>query len=239
MIDIHTHILPETDDGARSMDEAVQMARLAVADGTTHVFATPHHRAFGPLARDEVFRRVETLQVELDRHRIPLTVLPGHEVRLEDGLEEEWRRGLAGPLADSRYVLAEPPFDCYDELVEARLLRLIDEGYAPIMAHPERILPIQEDLSLLEPFLARGGLLQISAASVLGRGTSRDRVTAETLLHNGMAHYLASDAHSTFGRPPVLSGARDRVARIVGREAASWLVQAHPVSILLDSARTA
>ncbi|MCL4298222.1 MAG: hypothetical protein KJ077_20970 [Anaerolineae bacterium] len=236
MIDIHTHILPGVDDGARDLAESLAMARQAVADGLTHLFATPHHRDYTPLSRLDVTRRVAQLQVELDKAGIPLTLLPGHEVRLYDDMFDDWANKLAGPLGNSRYVLAEPLFHHYDKQTDAMLFELFDRGYLPIMAHPERIRPIQDNLALIESFLARGGLTQITATSLTGNGDWRGKQTAETMLRNGMVHIIASDAHHTYHRTPTLAAARDAAAVIVGQEQAEAMVGARPLAIVKNEA---
>jgi protein-tyrosine phosphatase len=100
------------------------------------------------------------------------------------------------------------------------------------MAHPERIRPIQENLALIEPFLVRGGLTQITATSLTSNGDWRARKTAETMLRNGMAHIIASDAHHSYYRPPTLTAARDAAALIVGSEQAKAMVSARPLAIV-------
>jgi protein-tyrosine phosphatase len=232
MIDIHTHILPGVDDGARDRAEALAMARLAVADGLTHLFATPHHRDYSSLSRLEVARRVAQLQAELSAVDIPLTLLPGHEVRLYDDMFDDWDNDLAGPLGNSRYVLAEPLFSHYDHHTNEMLFELFDRGYIPIMAHPERIRPIQENLALIEPFLARGGLTQITATSLTGNNDGRAKKTVETMLQNGIAHIIASDAHHSYYRTPTLTAARAAAAVLVGLEQANAMVSARPLAIV-------
>lgn len=232
MIDIHTHILPGVDDGAKDMAEALAMARLAVADGLTHLFATPHHRDYSSLSRFEVARRVAQLQAELNAVDIPLTLLTGHEVRLYDDMFDDWDNNLAGPLGNSLYVLAEPLFSHYDHHTDEMLFELFDRGYIPIIAHPERIRPIQENLALIEPFLARGGLTQITATSLTGNNDWRAKKTAETMLRNGIVHIIASDAHHSYYRTPTLTAARDAAAVIVGLEQANAMVSARPKAIV-------
>lgn len=232
MIDIHSHILPNVDDGARDLAESLAMAHLAVADGLTHLFATPHHRDYTSLSRLEVVQRVVQLQGELDKAGVALTLLPGHEVRLYDDMFADWDNNLAGPLGHSMYVLAEPLFTHYDKHTDAMLFELFDRGYIPIMAHPERIRPIQENLALIEPFLARGGLTQITATSLTGTGDWRGKQTAETMLRNGMVHIIASDAHHSYHRTPVLAAARDLAAVIVGLEEATAMVSSRPMAVV-------
>jgi protein-tyrosine phosphatase len=210
------------------------MARLAVTDGLSHLVATPHHRDCTPLTRMQVAQRVATLQAELDKANIPLTILPGHEVRLYNDMFEDWDKELAGPLANSRYVLAEPLFHHYDKHTDAMLWELFDRGYIPIMAHPERIRPIQENLALIEPFLARGGLTQLTATTLTGNDDWRAKKVAETMLRNGMAHFIASDAHHSYHRRPILAAALDVAAQIVGQAEAEAMVKSRPLAVVND-----
>lgn len=234
MIDIHTHILPAVDDGAININESLQMARIAVGDGTTHLFATPHHRDFGPLSNAEVRRRVADLQMELDKAGILLTLIPGYEVRLYDDALDDWANDLAGPLGNSRYVLAEPLFHRYSQRTDDILFELFDRGYTPIMAHPERIGPIQKNLGLIDAFLERGGLTQITANSLAGNRDWRAKQTAETMLRNGMAHIIASDAHKPYRRKPELTAARQAAALIVGETQAEAMVSTNPMAVVND-----
>jgi len=247
MIDIHSHILPGVDDGARSLDEALAMARIAAADGTTHLFATPHHIHFTPLTRDQVAGRVDTLQAALDAAGIKLTIVPAFEVRLYPETLADWNNELAGPLGNSRYFLAEPDFYHFDKAMVNLVLEFIEQGYVPVLAHPERIIPIQDDLSLIEPILERGGLVQVTTNNLVSPSQKADgvalssivtspkaRATAKELLRRGWVHVLASDAHNTLSRSPGLSAARDAAAEFVGMEQAEALVTTNPSAILYD-----
>ena len=236
MIDIHSHILPAVDDGASNVQEAIEMAKVAAADGITHLYATPHHRdARMRLSRQEVATRVADLQAELDAANIPLTLLPGHEVRMYDDMFDDWDAEFAGPLGNSCYVLAEPLFHRYDARTDDMLFELFDRGYMPIMAHPERIYPIQKDLSLIEPFLNRGGLVQLTANSLAYDRDWRAKQTAQIMLRNGMAHIISSDAHKPYRRKPELSAARDAAALIVGEAQATAMVTTNPMAVVKNA----
>ncbi len=234
MIDIHTHILPGIDDGASNIQEAIDMARIAVEDGITHLFATPHHRNFTRLSRPDVVQRVANLQTRLDAKNILLTLIPGYEIRLYDDMFADWDDEMAGPLGQSRYVLAEPLFRHYDNHTDDMLFELFDRGYMPIMAHPERIRPIQDNLSLIEPFLERGGLTQITSQSLVSDRDWRAKQTSEEMLRNGMVHIIASDAHKPYRRKPELSAARKAAAGIVGETQATNMVTTYPMAIVND-----
>jgi len=239
MIDIHTHILPGIDDGARDMNESLQMARLAAQDGTTHIFATPHHRFYQTYLRQEISDRVNALQREINKAKIALTILPGNEVRVEADVFTDWDDGVAGPLGKSRYVLAEANFDRYDLATEALFFEFFERGYIPVMAHPERNAPIQNDLSLLEPYLQRGGLTQITGHSLTGYHGQRAKQVAEEMLRAGMVHIIASDAHHASRRQPVLAEARAIAAKIVGEAQATAMVMSTPLAIVNDQLITA
>lgn len=231
MVDIHTHILPGVDDGAMNMPHAIAMARLAASEGTSHLFATPHHD-FVKLSRLEVAKKVAVLQEKLDAAKIPLTILPGYEIHLHDNIFDDWERQIAGPLGASRYVLVEPSFYHYDQRTNEILFEFFDRGFVPVLAHPERIIPIQKDLTLIEPMLARGGLTQVTTNSLLGRGDASARRTAEAMLRQGKVHIIASDAHNTSYRSPGLIAGRDAAAKIVGVEAATAMVTTNPMAIV-------
>ena len=248
MIDIHSHILPGVDDGAKNLDDSLAMARIAVADGTTHLYATPHHIHFTPLTRQQVAQRVNTLQQALDVADIPLTILPAHEVRLYEGTLSDWDNELAGPLGNSRFILVEPDFYHFDEAAVNIVLEFINQGFIPVLAHPERIIPIQRDLSLIEPILDRGGLVQVTSNNLEALAEPQNRVkrmsslitspkawsTAKELLRRGWVHIIASDAHNTRSRRPALSAARDAAAEFVGLAQAEAMVTSNPQAILYD-----
>ncbi len=245
MIDIHSHILPAVDDGAKDLEMSLEMARIAVDDGLTHLFATPHHVYFTPLTRDEVAERVTVLQEALDEADIPLTIVPGHEVRLYADTLEDWSEGLAGPLGRSRYVLAEPDFFIFDELTLEVLHELLDRGYIPILAHPERIVPIQDNPAIIEPILARGGLVQVTSNNLVQPPagareinpcivSTASRRTAKEMLRRGWVHIIASDAHNTGFRRPGLKSAFQAAAEVVGEEQALAMVTTNPMAILND-----
>ncbi|MEM7345470.1 MAG: CpsB/CapC family capsule biosynthesis tyrosine phosphatase [Chloroflexota bacterium] len=234
MIDTHTHILPGLDDGATDFKESLAMAEIAVADGISHMFATPHHHGYTILSNEAVGERVAQLQQKLDEANIPLTLLPGHEIRMHDDMLQDWDNGTARPLGDSRYVLAEPLFRKYTYLTDEMYDTFFEQGYIPIMAHPERIRPLQEDLSLIEPFLAHGGLTQVTAGSLTGEYGQRAYDVALEMLRRGMVHVLASDAHHSHRRMPVLSKGRDVAATVVGLEQANAMVTQTPWAVVND-----
>lgn len=235
MIDIHSHILPELDDGARSLDEAVEMARIATDDGITTMVATPH--AFNGLSQDpetaEVVDRVAALQEAIDEAvGGRLRVIPGNEVHFTHDAAEQAGAGRATTLNRGPYMLVEFPSMQVPLLAADLFAKIRRAGLTPILAHPERNRELQRHPSRLTAFILSGVRVQVTAMSVTGRFGSDARRTVETLLRHDMVHMIATDAHRPRSRPPVLSEARDRAAELVGAEAARKLVDDHPRAVI-------
>jgi protein-tyrosine phosphatase len=205
MIDLHSHILPQMDDGAQSMDEAIAMAELYVQNGVTHVAATPH---LEHLEEPEAFyrrrdHRLEQLRAALAARGLPLQVLPGAEVLLSGEL---FYAGNLKPaaLAGSPYLLVEFGFG---PLRPTQLLACLEElrqrGFVPVVAHPERYAVLQRDPWLARDWCDAGALLQVNAPSLAGFGAPAEARLACTLAELGLAHVLAGDAHSARRRAPL------------------------------------
>ena len=230
MIDLHTHVLPGLDDGARTLDDSLEMARAFVDDGVTAVAATPHVRDDYPTSAEAMLRAVERLREALHEEGIPLTLHTGAELdigwlaRLGD--VELRRLTLAGA---GRYLLVETPYHGWPaELVE-QLLRLRRGGVTPVLAHPERNGVVQATPSLLEPLVRGGTLVQVTAASLDGRLGQRSLEAGHRLIGAGLAHLVASDAHTPNVRA---AGMRSAVNALDDDELAEWLTRDVPLALV-------
>jgi protein-tyrosine phosphatase len=229
VIDLHTHILPGIDDGARTLEDALAMARIFVAEGVTVVAATPHVRDDFPTSANVMLHSVAALRRVLDEEEIPLTLLPGAEVavdwlvRLDD--DELRRLSLAG---SGRYVLVETPYRGWPVELLERLLRLRAAGFTPVLAHPERNPVVQATPSLLAPLVGGGMLVQVTAASLDGRLGTASRNTGHRLVAAGLAHMVASDAHGSRVRE---AGMLSAVGAIRDDALSKWLVSDVPNAI--------
>ncbi len=211
------------------------MARVAVADGITHLAATPHSgQTRGEDRQTWVAEQVRRFQAELDAAAVPLTVVSGTEVFITKDLLADYRARRIFPLNGSRYMLVELPFQDWPAHAEPLLYELLRRDIIPIMAHPERNSVIQADPGSVFELVKAGMLTQINGASLLGENNGHARETARILLEHNLAHILASDAHHSRHRPPVLSQAVRLAAEIVGEEAARAMVVERPRAILQD-----
>jgi protein-tyrosine phosphatase len=208
--EIHFHILPGVDDGPKTMEESLELARLAVRDGTRTVVATPHVRADFFTDVHELPQRVRELNARLRLEGIPLDVVQGGEVGPEmiAGFDDRALDQVAVGPAGARWVLLEPPFASLAGALDAAA-ELRARGYTVVLAHPERSAGVlSSGCKLLREELAAGSLTQISVSSLLGHHGSDAQVAARHLVAMHMAHFLASDAHSP-QRPPQLGPAMD------------------------------
>lgn len=233
MIDLHSHILPGLDDGATDLDDALEIARAAVADGITTLAATPHVREDYPTTADAMEGGVRQLRRAFEREGIGLELLPGGEVSLEqlDRLSrDELRRfGLGG---NPKYLLLETPYSGWPQPFPEIVSRLSSSGVVAVVAHPERNQAVQSELARVEELVAAGALIQVTAASLDGRLGSRIRACADRLVVAGLVHMVASDAHTAGIREAGLSQARSAIG---DAELAHWLLQSVPQAIIGDA----
>ena len=230
VIDLHSHVLPGLDDGARDLEESVAMARAAAADGTTVLAATPHVRDDYPTPADAMERALAELRSRLDLEGIALRVVSGGELALDYlaklGKDELQRFGLAG---NPDYLLLEFPYHGWPLDLADRVFRLRAGGITPVLAHPERNQDVQAHPERLDPLVRSGALVQLTAASIDGRLGRASQSCAVRLLEIELAHLIASDAHSPEVRSIGLRGARNSLG---DEELGEWLTIAVPSAIL-------
>jgi protein-tyrosine phosphatase len=218
MIDIHSHILSGFDDGADSMKDSIAMAKAAVEDGISAVFATPHH-ADGKYHNEAlaVNKAVEELNLQLQEQQIPLMVWPGQEIRVYKNLINDLDRGVTISLNQSRYILIEFPSDRIPSGIEEYIHELKVIGKIAILAHPERNREIIQHPEKLYDLINLGVLSQITAGSVTGSFGKKIQSYALKLCEANMVHFISSDAHNTSNRPFGLSAAYQTIAKQLGK----------------------
>jgi len=238
MIDLHSHILPALDDGAPDLSVSLAMAEAFVDGGVNIVACTPHilpglYHNTGPGIR----AAVAELQAEIDRSGIPLRLTTGADVHIAPGLASALRSGQALTLADSRYVLIEPPHHVMPARFEETLFDLMVAGFVPILTHPERLSWIKGHYPLMQRLTDHGVWMQITAGSLTGKFGKSALYWAERMLDEGLVQILASDAHDVTRRGPNLAEGAEAALRRVG-EAEAWeLVVGRPQAILSNAAR--
>jgi protein-tyrosine phosphatase len=235
LIDLHSHILPGIDDGARTVEDSREMARVSAREGVTVIAATPHVRHDYPTTPDQVELAVASLNRDFADERIDVSVVHGAEIDLE------W----LGVLTDSelhrlslaqtgRYVLVEIPLAGWPLYLERRIYELRSAEVTPLLAHPERNRDVQRNTALVAAAAQVGALIQVTAASLAGRLGREVRRTCERLLELNLVHVLASDAHAPTTTAAGLSAATaslhdDGLARFLTQEVPAAIVAGEDV----------
>lgn len=234
MIDLHCHLLPGIDDGPATLEEALAMARLAVANGIREARVTPH------LHVGEWDNDLERIRTAVDVHRaalaqagIGLELSYAAEVRLTYEvlpMIEEGRVPFLGAVGGERVLLLELPHSHVPVGAEKFIAWLLARGIRPMIAHPERNRDVMRDAKKLLPFVREGCLLQLTADALTGGFGERCAERALEFLEQGWVTAIASDAHDTEGRPPRLKAGLEVATRVIGAEAAQRLVAGLPKS---------
>ena len=232
MIDLHHHLLPGLDDGSKTMENSVAMAKLAVADGITHVVCTPH--ASGKYIYDPALNteKLEELRSLLAAESVPLTLGLGCDFHLSyDNIQDAQEHPTRYTINNLSYLLVEIPDYGLPRGLTEIFYELQLAGMTPILTHPERNPTLQSDMSRLEEWLRGGVLVQVTGDSVRGSmGKSAEKM-AHHLLANRWVHFLASDAHNVTSRPPRLSEAHKIVSKKYGAEYADRLCTTNPRAV--------
>ena len=277
MIDIHIHILPGLDDGAKTLEESLRMCQMSSQDGVRTIVATPHTgNGHYSNNRGTILEKVKELSEALNHFRIrnsdfgldhlsrvvqfavgdpqsamglkdspdselrtsnsellPFRILPGADVHFSPDILRLVEEGEFETVNDNGlFLMVEFPFQGIPFRAEEVLFKLIAKRIIPIITHPERNFEIGQKPRRYYELIRMGCLGQVTAMSLTGQfGTEIKRV-AEKLLRNSLIHFIASDAHSANGRPPVLSSAVKAAAKIVGEEEAQKMVTDYPQAII-------
>ena len=235
MIDLHCHILPGIDDGAVDLSVSLDMARAFVADGVSVVACTPHilpglYHNSGPQIRQATAQ----LQQILDREGISLKLVAGADNHMVAEFVAQLQAGHLLALADSRYVLVEPPHHVAPPRFEEFFFNLTVSGYVPILTHPERLTWIKSHYEAVRRLVCGGVWMQITAGSLAGAFGRNAQYWGERMLDEGCVQILATDAHDVSRRSPNLSLGRELAAKRVGDAEAQHLVCTRPSGVLLN-----
>lgn len=232
MIDIHCHILPGLDDGAKDMGEALEMCRVAQADGIGTIVATPHCRNGTYHNREKTILPVlDQMQEAVDKAGLTLRLLPGADLHIHPELitflQQNPRLLLGG-----RYFLLELPAQSIPPYTREFIFKSLLAGYVPIITHPERNTVLQSDDHVIIDWVNAGALIQITAMSVTGDFGHQVQDCALKWVRSGLVHVIATDAHSAQRRPPVLSRTVKVLEESIGAEQTQTIIHDNPTKIL-------
>lgn len=197
MIDIHTHILFDVDDGSDTITESVALVKSAISAGVTEIIFTPHYtgNTKEDYRNENVDKHFSELVKEIKERNLEIDIFLGNEIAVYGNICEIMDDGIAKTLAGSRYMLIEFPMEaevnyCLDTVYEMKM-----RGITPIIAHPERCECFKRDFSLVDKAIKEGACIQVNVGSVFGDYGRKAKKIARKLLKNKSVHFLASDNH--------------------------------------------
>ncbi len=235
MVDIHTHILPDIDDGPKKEEESLRLCRMAVHNDIHEIVVTPHIYKLDQIDEfiQEVKNKLESLQEAVMQNEIGVQLYQGAEVFISDDIFYTSHLPKLS-IHNSRYILVE---FAYSGLGINRIIKYIKEiqeqGLIPIIAHPERYEYFQKDYQMVNAVAEQGALFQINVASYAGLTGRKEKMLANAMVQHQLADFMASDAHSVTSRPnnirEMLSGHNDIAANQV-----EWLLEQAPGIVLAN-----
>lgn len=224
MVDIHAHILPCIDDGPDSLQESIDIAKIAYREGIRTIVCTPHaendYDALIALAQEGLCQLKEALR----RENIPIALLQGFEVLINESLLQYGHlKKLAFILSGQAYMLLEFDFRRFPVCLKQILQRLEGENIRPILAHPERYPYLLGNIAFLQNLKNSGVMLQVNTGSITGEYGKPVQKFAKKIIQEGLADFMATDTHSSRERGPYVKKAE--------RLLQSWSSSASPASI--------
>jgi protein-tyrosine phosphatase len=231
MIDIHCHILPATDDGAVDLQETLEMLRIAAADGITQIVATPHYRHGASPTAQDIQKKIGQVREEIVKSRISVELLGGADIRLTYELMKGIEKNEIPTINNSRYFLLELP-DLIPPHLDDFFFKTRTKGYVPVITHPERNYSLLAAPAKIDAIRAAGALFQLTAMSVTGKLGRQIKKFTSQLLKKGYADFVATDAHSTVRRPPLLSKAYRETVSILNRAEADRIFLENPKAVI-------
>lgn len=227
MVDLHCHLLPGVDDGSKSMEISLRLAREATENGVTHALLTPHHMNGRYVNhKQDVIRKTNEFQKQINAHNIPLTVFPGQEVRINGQLLEALDiDDILFADTAGKYMMLEFPDDDVPHYTSQMIFDLQQRGIIPVIVHPERNTRIMADPDLIYQLLRIGCLSQITASSYVGTFGKKVENFSRQLIEAGQGYVFASDAHDLPGRKYEMNEAFKKLQHEFGKKIAEQYQQ--------------
>ena len=232
-IDIHSHILPALDDGAKDLKKTREMFQIAYDEGIRGIIATPHFFASRKSASVEKIKNtIELVKNAMEDWGFYINIYSGNEIYYRSEVAELLEEGKICTLADSQYVLVEfDPMTEYSYLRDG-ILKLDSYGYIPILAHAERYECLFQKKERLQRVKDHGGLIQVNAASFQGGMFDEMAKRAKYIMKNDLLDFVGTDAHSTGKRKPAMKDTASYLCKKLGKEKAEEILVRNPRKVL-------
>ena len=233
MIDLHSHILPNIDDGSRNIDETIELIKEAEHVGFEGIVATSHYME-GYYETDIQGREIlmQAIYQKIRQRNINTKLYLGNEIYLSDNIMELLEEGKASTINNTSYVLFEMPLNIEPLNLYDIAYEMIQNKVIPILAHPERYTFIQKDLELVYDLLDLGVLMQANYASIIGYYGTKAQIIVKNLLENNAIHFLGSDVHRANTIYPQIPEILSQLEQIIGSKKLEELTTTNPELVL-------
>ncbi len=229
MIDIHSHIVFEVDDGSKSIEQSLQMLHEARKAGFSKVIVTPHYiEGYYECNKSQIAEKIEKLQSMQD----DVQILQGNEIYITDEINNLIEEEKASTLANSKYVLFELPLNAEPLNLMGVVYSIMEKGRIPVLAHPERYPHVQKDPNSLIELIEAGVIMQSNYGSILGQYGKECKKTIQKMLKHNMVHLLGSDVHRPRTVYYNIPDALKEIEKIVGKNKLQYLTNANPSRII-------
>ncbi len=235
MVDIHTHIIPNIDDGAQSVEDSFEIFKEAYSEGFSEIFLTPHYIK-GYYETDTYVREVwvKSIQDTLDKLQIPIKVYIGNEIYISEDMDELILKNQVSSLNDSRYVLFELPMNSQIKYLDEIIFKIFNIDKIPIIAHPERYSYVKKDIFIVRKLKEKGVLFQSNYGSILDMYGKDSRKTLEKLLKENLIDFLGSDVHRPNSIYNNIKQSKEKLKKILGEKRLEDLTTINPKKIILN-----
>ncbi|MCM3729093.1 tyrosine protein phosphatase [Neobacillus cucumis] len=218
MVDIHCHILPGIDDGAKNISDSIMMAKEAEKEGIHTIIATPHLNNQYDNRKDLILAKVNKLNTALKDAGVNVTILPGQEPRIYGDIIGDFEKNDIQTLNNSQYLFVEFPSNHVPRYAEKLLFDIQVKGLTPIIVHPERNSEIIERPEILYRFVEKGSLTQVTASSLSGYFGKKIKNFSMQIIEANLTHFIASDAHNINSRSFKMMEAYDLIDKEYGTD---------------------
>ena len=233
IVDIHCHILPEIDDGAKNWNETYQMLRIAYDEGVRVIVATPHHHERRGMCTPKQYKKrliqIRKMAQEIDEK---FYIMPGMEIYFSQDIIHKLEKRKVQTMGKSDYVLIE--FSPNDEFryIQQGLQQIQMKGCRPILAHIERYQCLVDNMEDVEYLIEMGVCIQVNAGSIIGKSGRTAKRFIKELMDEGYVHLVGTDAHSSGNRSPLIKKSADYVEKKYGQEYAKEIFRTNGMKVL-------
>ena len=235
MIDFHSHIVYDVDDGSDTIENSIKILKEAKKAGFNKILLTPHYmQDYYEFPANEIRERIEILQEKCEEENINIELYQANEIYINNNIVELLDEQVASTMNNSRYVLIETPMSEEPPNLLEVIYQLLENGKIPVVAHPERYSYVQKNPNKLIELIDNGVLFQSNYGSILGQYGKEVEKTVKLLLENNFIHFLGTDVHKQGNIYMRMDEVESKLRKIISEEKIEELTTINPQKVIDD-----